>query len=50
MLIELLYRFCQIIQPEVGRLVAGKDYSAVIQSEEEVADQVGAKATIEEEV
>jgi len=32
MLMELLYRFCQITQPEVGRLVGGIDYSAVSQA------------------
>ena len=26
---ELLYRFCKISQPEIGRLVGGIDYSAV---------------------
>jgi len=26
---ELLYRFCNISQPEIGRLVGGIDYSAV---------------------
>ena len=29
MLMELLYRFCKISQPEIGRLVGGIDYSAV---------------------
>jgi hypothetical protein len=29
MLMELLYRFCPITQPEIGRLVGGIDYSAV---------------------
>jgi chromosomal replication initiation ATPase DnaA len=28
-LMELLYRFCDIRQPEIGRLVGGLDYSAV---------------------
>ena len=32
MLMELLYRFCQISQPEIGRLVGGIDYSAVSQA------------------
>ncbi|MCL0047167.1 hypothetical protein M1M98_02730, partial [Thermodesulfovibrionales bacterium] len=31
-LMELLYRFCQIAQPEIGRLVGGIDYSAVSQA------------------
>jgi len=26
---ELLYSFCKISQPEIGRLVGGIDYSAV---------------------
>lgn len=32
MLMEFLYRFCQITQPEIGRLVGGLDYSAVSQA------------------
>ncbi|MCL0040521.1 hypothetical protein M1M90_00345 [Thermodesulfovibrionales bacterium] len=32
MLMELLYRFCQITQPEIGRLAEGIDYSAVSQA------------------
>ncbi|MCL0107207.1 transposase [Thermodesulfovibrionales bacterium] len=32
MLMELLYRFCRITQPEIGRLVGGIDYSAVSQA------------------
>lgn len=32
MLMELLYRFCDITQPEIGRLVGGIDYSAVSQA------------------
>ena len=32
MLMELLYRFCQITQPEIGRLAGGIDYSAVSQA------------------
>ncbi len=32
MLMELLYRFCQITQPEIGLLVGGIDYSAVSQA------------------
>jgi len=28
-LMELLYRFCNIAQPEIGKLVGGIDYSAV---------------------
>jgi chromosomal replication initiation ATPase DnaA len=32
MLMEFLYRSCQITQPEIGRLVGGIDYSAVSQA------------------
>jgi REP element-mobilizing transposase RayT len=32
MLMELLYRFCRITQPEIGKLLGGIDYSAVSQS------------------
>ena len=32
MLMELLYRFCHITQPEIGRLLGGIDYSAVSQA------------------
>jgi len=32
MLMELLYRLCQISQPEIGILVGGIDYSAVSQA------------------
>ena len=32
MLMEFLHRFCQISQPEIGRLVGGLDYSAVSQA------------------
>ena len=29
MLISMLYRFCRITQPEIGKLTGGIDYSAV---------------------
>jgi chromosomal replication initiation ATPase DnaA len=29
---ELLYRFCQISQPEIGKVVGGLDYAAVSQA------------------
>jgi putative transposase len=32
MLMELLYRFCRITQPEIGKLTGGIDYSAVSRS------------------
>ena len=31
-LMEMLYRFCKITQPEIGRLLGGIDYSAVSQA------------------
>ena len=32
MLMEFLYRFCRITQPEIGKIVGGIDYSAVSQA------------------
>jgi len=32
MLMEVLYRYCELTQPEIGRLVGGIDYSAVSQA------------------
>jgi hypothetical protein len=32
MLMEFLYRFCRITQPEIGKLMGGIDYSAVSRS------------------
>jgi len=32
MLMELLYRFCSVTQPEIGQLLGGIDYSAVSQA------------------
>lgn len=32
MLMEMLYRFCKITQPEIGKLLGGIDYSAVSQA------------------
>jgi len=32
MLMELLYRFCRITQPEIEKLTGGIDYSAVSQA------------------
>jgi REP element-mobilizing transposase RayT len=32
MLMELLYRYCRLTQPEIGKIVGGIDYSAVSQS------------------
>lgn len=36
MLMELLYRFCRITQPEIGRLLGGIDYSAVSRARKRV--------------
>ena len=33
MLMELLYRFCRITQPEIGKLIGGIDYSVVSQAQ-----------------
>jgi REP element-mobilizing transposase RayT len=35
-LMELLYRFCRITQPEIGKLLGGIDYSAVSQARKRV--------------
>ncbi len=32
MLMEIVYRFCRITQPEIGKLTGGIDYSAVSQA------------------
>ena len=32
LLMELIYRFCRISQPEIGKLVGGLDYAAVSQA------------------
>jgi REP element-mobilizing transposase RayT len=36
MLMELLYRFCRITQPEIGKLLGGIDYSAVSRARKRV--------------
>jgi len=36
MLMELLYRFCMITQPQIGRLLGGIDYSAVSRARKRV--------------
>ena len=40
MLMELLYRFCRITQPEIGKLMDGIDYSGVSQSRKRLREKV----------
>ena len=46
MLMELLYRFCQITQPEIGRLVGGIDYSAVSQARQRLQTMLKREAKL----
>ena len=46
MLMELLYRFCQITQPEIGRLVGGIDYSAVSQARKRLRVRLESEAKL----
>jgi hypothetical protein len=39
-LMELLYRHCDITQPEIGRLVGGVDYSAVSQARKRLHEKM----------
>jgi len=41
MLMEFLYRFCHITQPEIGRLVGGIDYSSVSQARKRLRIRLG---------
>jgi REP element-mobilizing transposase RayT len=43
MLMELLYRFCHLSQPEIGRLIGGIDYSAVSQARKRLQIQMEQK-------
>jgi len=43
---ELLYRFCQITQPEIGRLVGGIDYSAVSQARQRLQTMLKREAKL----
>lgn len=43
MLMELLYRFCHLTQPEIGRLIGGIDYSAVSQARKRLQIQMEQK-------
>jgi len=43
MLMELLYRFCPITQPGIGKLVGGIDYSAVSQARKRLRDRLAAE-------
>ncbi len=49
MLMELLYRFCQITQPEIGKLVGGIDYSAVSQARKRFKDRMSREPKLKEE-
>jgi chromosomal replication initiation ATPase DnaA len=40
MLMELLYRFCHLTQPQIGELVGGIDYSAVSQARRRLQRQL----------
>ncbi|MCX6355646.1 MAG: transposase [Candidatus Aureabacteria bacterium] len=44
MLMELLYRFCNLPQPEIGRLIGGIDYSAVSQSRQRLRNALARDA------
>jgi hypothetical protein len=46
MLMELLYRFCNLPQPEIGRLLGGIDYSAVSQSRRRLRAGLAKDATL----
>jgi len=39
-LMELLYRFCDMKQPEIGRIVGGVDYSAVSQARKRLREKL----------
>ncbi len=49
MLMELLYRFCQITQPETGKLVGGIDYSAVSQARKRFKDRMSREPKLKKE-
>ena len=38
---ELLYRYCKIIQPEIGIVVGGIDYSAVSYARKRLRQRIG---------
>lgn len=40
MLMEMLYRFCKITQPEIGVLLGGIDYSAVSQARKRLREKI----------
>lgn len=46
MLMEFLHRFCQISQPEIGRLVGGVDYSAVSQARKRLRSKLGVQSEL----
>jgi REP-associated tyrosine transposase len=46
MLMELLYRFCQLSQPQIGRLVGGIDYSGVSQVRRRLREKLNGEIQI----
>ena len=46
MLMELLYRYCRLTQPEIGKIVGGTDYSAVSQSRKRLRERLNRDATL----
>jgi putative transposase len=48
MLMELIYRFCQISQPEIGKLVGGLDYAAVSQARGRLNKRLAQDAQVRE--
>lgn len=49
MLMELLYRFCPVTQPEIGRLVGGIDYSAVSQARKRLRKRLETEPKLKKE-
>jgi chromosomal replication initiation ATPase DnaA len=46
MLMELLYRYCRLMQPEIGKIVGGIAYSAVSQSRKRLRERLNRDATL----
>jgi REP element-mobilizing transposase RayT len=46
MLMELLYRYCRLTQPEIGKIVGGIAYSAVSQSRKRLRERLNRDATL----
>jgi len=49
MLMELLYRFCHLTQPQIGELVGGIDYSAVSQARKRLQLQLEREPKLKEQ-